>query len=247
KLTADKDGNPSLQYLHQYKYNNNDAESDKGPGNNVIYSLANGNDDRLWIGCRYGGLTLFDKTTKRFKTFKAFSYDGSLSNNDILSLYLDHKNRLWVGTSFGLNWLDETSANTAKPIFKKLYVDDGLPNNTIHAINEDNTGNIWISTNKGLAKINPSTLKIVQYKESDGLQSDEFSDNAVWKNSAGMLFFGGIYGFNYFLPENIHINNDQPRLLLTDLQFAGKNAGERGLIVLTKNGAVSNQHFNLKP
>ncbi len=248
KLTADKDGNPALKYLNQYKYNNNAPESNKGPGNNVIYSLANGNDDRLWIGCRYGGLTLFNKKTQKFSTLKAFSYDGSLSNNDILSLYLDHKNKLWVGTSFGLNWADESEAGkSAKPVFKKLYVDNGLPNNTIHAINEDNTGNIWISTNKGLAKINPATLKIVQYKESDGLQSDEFSDNAVWKNSAGMLFFGGIYGFNYFLPEHIHINNEQPRLLLSDLQFAGKSVVERGLIVLTKNGAVSNQHFTLKP
>jgi len=248
KLAMDKNGSPWIQYLNQYKYDNNDPESNKGPGNNVIYSLANGNGNRLWIGCRYGGLTLFDKGTKKFRTLKAFSYDGSLSNNDILSLYLDHKNRLWVGTSFGLNWINEPDAGTnTNPQFKKLYVDNGLPNNTIHAINEDNSGNIWISTNKGLAKVNPSTLKIVQYKESDGLQSDEFSDNAVWKNAAGMLFFGGIYGFNYFLPEHIHINNEQPRLLLTDLQFAGKNAGERGLIVLTKNGAVSHQHFDLKP
>jgi len=61
------------------------------------------------------------------------------------------------------------------------------------------------------------------------------------------LFFGGIYGFNYFLPENIHINNDQPRILLSNLQFAGNNSVERGLIVLTKNGAVSNQHFTLQP
>ena len=248
KLAVNKNGNAQIVYLNQYKYDNNNPESDKGPGNNVIYSLANGNDDRLWIGCRYGGLTLFDKKTRKFKTFKAFSYNNSLSNNDILSIYLDHNSRLWVGTSFGLNWVDEVkAANTSRPAFNKLYVDNGLPNNTIHAITDDNSGNIWISTNKGLAKINPGNLKIVQYKEGDGLQSDEFSDNAVWKNSSGMLFFGGIYGFNYFLPKNIHIHNEQPRLLLTNLQFAGKNAGERGLIVLTKNGPVSNQHFNLKP
>jgi len=248
KLLSDKDGSARIKYLHQYTYNNNNPDNVNSPGNNVIYSLANGNDDRLWIGCRYGGLSLFNKKTGKFKTLKAFSYDGSLSNNDILSLYLDQKQRLWVGTSFGLNWLNERDAVASpNPQFKKLYVDNGLPNNTIHAINEDNTGNIWISTNKGLAKINPSTLKIVQYKESDGLQSDEFSDNAVWKNSAGMLFFGGIYGFNYFLPENIHINNDQPCILLSNLQFAGNNSVERGLIVLTKNGAVSNQHFTLQP
>lgn len=234
----------SIKYLKQYKYD----DTQKGPGNNVIYSLAQGNDNKLWIGCRYGGLSLFNKTTQQFTTLKAFSYNGSISNNDVLSLYIDSKNRLWIGTSFGLNWVDErVAASSTAPAFKKLYVDDGLPNNTVHAIDQDNSGNIWISTNKGLAKINPASLKIVQYKQSDGLQSDEFSDNAVWKNSAGMLFFGGIYGFNYFVPENIHLNNEQPRLLLTDLRFAGRNGTERGLVVLTKNGTLAGKHFELKP
>lgn len=237
-------GKISIKYLKQYKYD----DTQKGPGNNVIYSLAQGDDNKLWIGCRYGGLSMFNKTTQQFTTLKAFSYNGSISNNDVLSLYIDSKNRLWIGTSFGLNWIDEhVAASSATPVFRKLYVDDGLPNNTVHAIDQDNSGNIWISTNKGLAKINPTNLKIVQYKQSDGLQSDEFSDNAVWKNSAGMLFFGGIYGFNYFIPEKIHLNNDQPRLLLTDLRFAGSNATERGLVVLTKNGTVASKHFDLKP
>ena len=245
KLAIDGDGGLSLQYLKQYKYKDGD---ENGPANNVIYSLAQGNDNRVWIGCRYGGLSTFNKTTQKFSTLKAYSYNGSLSNNDVLSLYIDHKNRLWVGTSFGLNWADEReAAKSASPVFKKLYVDNGLPNNTIHAIDEDNSGNIWLSTNKGLAKVNPTGLKIVQYKESDGLQSDEFSDNAVWKNNEGMLFFGGIYGFNYFIPEKIHISSEQPRLLITDLQFAGRDTPEKGLNVLTKDGAVAPQHFDLRP
>jgi signal transduction histidine kinase/DNA-binding response OmpR family regulator/ligand-binding sensor domain-containing protein len=245
KLAVNSNGQISIKNLKQYKYND---VTQQGPGNNVIYSLAQSTDDKLWIGCRYGGLTMFNKTTQKFTTIKAYSYNGSISNNDVLSLYIDNRNRLWIGTSFGLNWVDErVAATSTDPVFKKLYVDDGLPNNTIHAIDEDNSGNIWISTNKGLAKINPASLKIVQYKQSDGLQSDEFSDNAVWKNSAGMLFFGGIYGFNYFIPEHIHLNNEQPRLLLTDLRFAGRNSTESGLIVLTKNGQQPVKHFDLRP
>ena len=248
KLEKDKFVTVHLDYLKQYKYNSSHSESDQGPGNNVIYSIANGSGNNLWIGCRYGGLTLFNKKTGMFKTLKAFSYDGSLSNNDILSLYVDRHQKLWVGTSFGLNWVNESYASLQKrPIFNKLYLDNGLPNNTIHAIAEDNNGNIWISTNKGLGKINPSTQKVVQYKESDGLQSDEFSDDAVWKNKAGMLFFGGIYGFNYFSPEKINVHNKLPKLLLTDLQFAGKTGNVRGLIVLSKDGAVSDHHYDLKP
>jgi signal transduction histidine kinase/ligand-binding sensor domain-containing protein/DNA-binding response OmpR family regulator len=244
KLKQDTAGSFEIAYLNRYVYNGNET----GPGNNVIYSLVRGSDDRIWIGCRYGGLSLFDKRTGKFKTLKAFSYEGSLSNSDVLSLYLDKKGRLWIGTSFGLNWVSEKEAAiNARPHFEKLTTDNGMPNNTIHAISEDNKGNIWISSNKGLAKINPESLKIVQYKESDGLQSDEFSDNAVWKDKTGTLFFGGIYGFNYFSPENVHVSSEQPRLLISDLQFAGRNATERGLKVLTNSGAVPDQHYELKP
>jgi signal transduction histidine kinase/ligand-binding sensor domain-containing protein/DNA-binding response OmpR family regulator len=244
KLEKDSNGQIRIAYLKKYQYNGTAS----GPGNDVIYTLAQGNDNKLWIGCRYGGLSVFDKQTQKFRTFKAFTYDGSLSNNDVLSLTVDKANHLWVGTSFGLNFIDETEAvKTEQPRFKKLNTDNGLPNNTIHAISADNNNNIWISTNKGLARINPSNLKVVQYKESDGLQSDEFSDNAVWKDDSGMLYFGGIYGFNYFLPQNIHVSNEQPHLLISDMQFAGKNAPERGLKVLTRNGSVINQHYVLKP
>jgi signal transduction histidine kinase/DNA-binding response OmpR family regulator/ligand-binding sensor domain-containing protein len=244
KLGKMLDGSLALEYFHQYQYNDNGS----GPANNVIYSLAQGDDNLLWIGCRYGGLSLFDKKTNRFKTIKAYSYQGSLSNNDVLSVYIDKRNRLWVGTSFGLNSIDEHSAaTTAEPVFNKYYVDDGLPNNTVHAISEDMNGNIWISTNKGLARVNPHNSKIVQYKESDGLQSNEFSDNAVWRTPGGMLFFGGIYGFNYFQPEKIKVDNLQPNLLLTNIHFAGRNQAEPGLFILSKAGAPDIRHFEMGP
>lgn len=121
KLQRDNLGKIHLSYLEHYKYNSMYPGNDKAPGNNVIYSLANGSGNNLWIGCRYGGLSLFNKKTKKFTTFKAFSYEGSLSNNDVLSLYVDHKQNLWVGTSFGLNWIKEDYASSEKrPVFKTL-------------------------------------------------------------------------------------------------------------------------------
>src|SRR5690606_37390420 len=94
-------------------------------------------------------------------------------------------------------------AQIDQPVFKKLTTANGLPNNTIHAIEGDDEGNIWISTNKGLARILPERLEISHYKESDGLNSNEFSDGAVWKDKDGYLFFGNIYGVNYFQPKTI--------------------------------------------
>lgn len=220
KISRNKDQSLIVKNFKQYY---SSANEQKGPANDIIYALAKGKDKRLWIACRYGGLSVLDAKTGSFKTFKAFGYKGSLSHSDVLSLFYDSKNRLWIGTSYGLNYLSPTESLKDKPIFGKITMDKGgLPNNTIHAIQEDVEGNIWLSTNKGLAKLNPANNSIANYQESDGLQSNEFSDGAVFKAANNYLLFGGIYGFNYFMPKEITENTRQPNLLISDLQLGGK-------------------------
>lgn len=228
KINKDEAGHLALAFLERFTFNN----SDTGPANDIIYALANGAAGQLWIGCRYGGLNLLDKKTRKFKTFKAFTYQGSLSNNDVLSIYKDSRNRIWIGTSYGLNWIENADASRKEPVFQKLTTDNGLPNNTIHTIEEDRTGHIWISTNKGLAKVNQEDLKVWYYQQSDGLQSNEFCDGAVWKDEFDNLFFGGTYGFNHFLPQDIRKTSWQPNLLLSGILMGGKITGENGFLVL---------------
>ncbi|WP_421942529.1 hybrid sensor histidine kinase/response regulator transcription factor [Pedobacter sp.] len=218
KVERNADATLSIKKFKQYY---SSATEKDGPANDIIYALVNGNDDRLWIACRYGGLSVLNKKTEQFKTYKASGYDGSLSHSDVLSLFYDKANRLWVGTSYGLNFLSNAESLKEKPKFSKITTETGLPNNTIHAINEDDAGNIWLSTSKGLAKLNPLNNSIANYQHSDGLQSNEFSDGAVLKSRTGNLLFGGIYGFNYFVPKDIVENKRQPNLLITDLQMGG--------------------------
>jgi signal transduction histidine kinase/ligand-binding sensor domain-containing protein/DNA-binding response OmpR family regulator len=228
KINRDKAGTLTVVFLERFTYNNNNP----GPANDIIYALADGDDNHLWIGCRYGGLSLLDKTTRVFKTFKAFTYEGSLSNNDVLSLFKDSRNRIWIGTSYGLNWISNADAAKEEPVFQKLTTAEGLPNNTIHAIEEDGTGHIWVSTNKGLAKVNQDDQKVSYYQQMDGLQSNEFCDGAVWKDNGGNIFFGGTYGFNHFLPQNIRKSVWQPNILLSGISIGGRNISENGFIVL---------------
>jgi len=228
KINRDKPGTLAVAFVERFTYNNNNS----GPANDIIYALADGDNNHLWIGCRYGGLSLLDKTTLVFRTFKAFTYEGSLSNNDVLSLFKDSRNRIWIGTSYGLNWINNADASGEEPLFQKLTTANGLPNNTIHAIEEDSTGHIWVSTNKGLAKLNQADQKISYYQQLDGLQSNEFCDGAVWKDPLGKLFFGGTYGFNHFMPQNIRKSAWQPNLLLSGISIGGKTFGENGFTVM---------------
>ncbi|MEO7044599.1 MAG: two-component regulator propeller domain-containing protein, partial [Ferruginibacter sp.] len=228
KIGRSNTGKLSLDKLEHFVFNN----SNTGPANDIIYSLANADKDHLWIGCRYAGLSVLDKRTRTFKTFKASTYGGSLSNNDVLSVFKDSKNRMWIGTSYGLNWINIADAVSNAPLFHKLTTNEGLPNNTIHAIEEDSTGCVWISTNKGLAKVDPSDMRVSYFQQMDGLQSNEFSDGSVWKDASGNIFFGGTYGFNHFLPKNIRKSGWQPNLLVSDILIGGKSIAENSFNVL---------------
>ena len=240
KIDRGRTGQLSLAFLERFTFNNSNA----GPANDIIYALTDGDEDQLWIGCRYGGLSLLNKNTRIFKTFKSLSYEGSLTNNDVLSLYKDSRNRIWIGTSYGLNWINSSDATSEAPRFQKLTTANGLPNNTIHAIEEDSTGHIWVSTNKGLAKVNHADGQVAYYQQSDGLQSNEFCDGAVWKDPAGNLFFGGTYGFNHFLPQNILKSAWQPNLLLSGILVGGKMKDDNGFRVLSQ-GENKVPHFSI--
>lgn len=235
-LKLRREGNGlSVALLKQYPFTNNET----GPGNDIIYSLAAGSGNAIWIGCRYGGLSRLDKTTGRFTTYRAFEYEGSLSNNDVLSLCRDSRQRLWIGTSYGLNCIAEKELTGSKPAFKKLTTANGLPNNTVHGIVEDASGVVWASTNKGLARVIPETMAATWYQQSDGLQGNEFSDGAVWKNATGYLYMGGIDGFSYFLPENIKNTEWLPNLMVVNRHIGTLLVPDNSYTILQPSGHLS--------
>ncbi|PPK99616.1 hybrid sensor histidine kinase/response regulator transcription factor [Parapedobacter indicus] len=233
-------GDLRVEFIEQYRY----QTPNQGLANDIVYSLCFGRNDQLWIACRYGGLSLLNKTSGHISNFKAFTYDGSLSNNDVLSLYRDIHDRLWVGTSYGLNWLSLTDVTHGEPVFQRITAAEGLPNNTIHAITADGSGHIWVSTNRGLARIDPISGQVVQFQETDGLHGAEFSDGAVWKDPLGFLYFGGIYGFSYFHPQQIPQDTLLPNAIVRRLQLGSQGLAEGQYLVLHPKKGLE-QRFTL--
>ncbi|MFL9845289.1 hybrid sensor histidine kinase/response regulator transcription factor [Flavobacterium rhizosphaerae] len=204
---------------------------------NIIFSIVPKSKDELWIGTRLGGLSLFNRLTNTFTTYKNNpGNSNSLSNNDILSLAVDSTNKLWIGTSFGLNTLTGYTTH-GEAIFKHYTVQNGLPNNTIHGIVPDGKNNIWLSTNFGVAYFNPGNGKFTNYIKSDGLQNNEFADGAFYYDSkSGYIFMGGIKGFNYFEPKTITVSPEIPDLFID--KISGHNQATpyfQGLLVSPKS------------
>jgi len=213
------------------------------PGNNLIDALTD-IGDHILIGYQFAGLCLLDKQSGKTINLATQSYNGNLNNN-IHTFYLDSKNRVWIGTSYGLYWVNKNDIIKPKPYFHQLTTETGLPNNNVQAILEDTAGNIWISTYQGLAKIDGSNFQVIQYNVEDGLQNTEFSNNSAFKDSRGVLYFGGISGFNHFDPSKVAIDKNLSNLLITDFNISGKTSDGIQLMVIKPHGSEAIKDFNL--
>ena len=185
----------------------------------------------FWIGST-NGLYSFKEETGSSQQYHHITQDStSLSYNHIYCLHEDPfqpKRYLWIGTAGGgLNRFDKVNEK-----FIHYTEKHGLPNNTIYGILSDDDSNLWLSTGNGLSKttLNAQTSQIVQlrnYYKSDGLQANEFTKGAYFKNKKGELFFGGTEGFNIFHPSQIKDSPYVAPIVITDFKIRNKSISHR--------------------
>lgn len=197
-----------------FKHFRNDPSDPYTLSDDGVTSLLLDQDGYLWVGTSQG-LNKLERNTGHVVRYIADPEDPeSLSNNRILCLYQDTRGRLWIGTyGGGLNLFDEKSGK-----FRVYQQKDGLPNDVVYGIVEDDRGKLWISTNHGLCCFDPDKIEFRNYDVSDGLQSNEFNSQAVFKNKKGEIFFGGVNGLNIFNPEVMPFNRNPPPVVMTGLR-----------------------------
>jgi signal transduction histidine kinase/ligand-binding sensor domain-containing protein/DNA-binding response OmpR family regulator len=206
---------PTTESFIHYKHSPNDPNSISG---NVIHAISEDSKGNLWVGTNGSGLNRLDRKTGKFTRFVHDNNKKSISNNSVGGMLEDENNNLWIATDKGLNYLN-TKTNELT-IYTTI---DGLPNGVIYGILEDDQHNLWISTNKGISKFNPKNKVFKNYKVSDGLQSDEFKPQAYFKSRSGLMYFGGVNGFNEFHPDSIKDKPFEPPLVFTNFQIFNKD------------------------
>ena len=174
----------------------------------------------FWLGTFVdNGLIKIDADTGIINVFKNKDNDSlSLSDNTIRCIGENSKGEIWIGTSFGLNKYNEKDDT-----FTSYTIKEGLANDTIYGILFDDKDNPWVSTNLGIAKINIDTDVINNLNITDGLQSNEFNGNSHFKTKKGEFIFGGINGFNLFIPDEVVIKSSNLNIVFDDFKVNGKS------------------------
>ncbi len=211
---------------------------------NYVRIVEEDDSGNIWIGTESGGLNKvikegFNPDSVGKITFQRFLHDPdnykSLSDNRVYSICTDNNGALWVGTAMGLD-----KFNSETETFTHYNQKDGLGDDMIYGILKDRHNNLWISHDNGISKFSPDSSEIVftNYHKSDGLQGNEFSEDAYYQSPDGKMYFGGLNGLTYFYPDSIKSNAQQPRVLITNLKILNESVkpGEKikGEVVLQK-------------
>ena len=141
-----------------------------GPGGldaDVIWSLADAPDGRLWVGTYGGGLSLFDPDAGAVQTWRHDPADAGTLPSDAITAVLPSRHEpgvVWVGTYDGGLVRFEPATGRMRRIERA----DGLPSLTVKGLAEDAAGALWIGTDAGLVRRDAAGALRV-YTEADGL------------------------------------------------------------------------------
>ncbi len=101
----------------------------------------------------------------------------------------------------------------------------------------------------GNLKLNPPEKKFINYYAGDGLQGNEFTRTAVFKDKRGKIFFfGGTNGVTAFLPPGYHRNQKKMNVLITGFHVANrpvKKGDKSGNNVITDTAVMDTEQFTL--
>ncbi|HRY32573.1 MAG TPA: two-component regulator propeller domain-containing protein [Bacteroidales bacterium] len=119
-----------------------------------------------------------------------------------------HPRLLLIGTNNGIYIYQDDSV-----LYRHYHSGNGLSNNYVYAALPDKSGRLWCSSNGGISCIYLNNNKIRNFGTYHGVQSPEFNSNAYLQAADGSFVFGGIQGFNLFIPD--FVLSQKPSLQLS--------------------------------
>ncbi|MDB9732722.1 ATP-binding protein [Polaribacter sp.] len=177
----------------------------------------------FWLGTNQGILytTYVDGKFIINNELSTNTEGNKLSYNNIFSL-CKSDTTLWVGTFGG--GLNKISLNNRKKPSKVKFFrkNNVLPDDAIYGILKSNDSVIWLSTDMGLVKFNTFKESVNVYDVRDLLSQNNFRQGAYFKGKSGYFYFGGLNGLTVFKPEEILVNKQPPKILISGLSINNK-------------------------
>ncbi|TKG97456.1 response regulator [Puteibacter caeruleilacunae] len=178
--------------------------------------------------CNVAGVTVYDPSKNKVVENKyTTKLSKRLRHKVILTAFEDSLQNIWIGTrDFGLYMYD-----LRNDTIKNITTTQGLSNNSICGIIEDNNGLIWITTENGLNSVSKDLKTIKTYNHTDGLPSNQFILNCIYKDPENNIYLGTVNGLSVFNPDDI-----APDMTTIEVVISGIDANNEQLKHNSYNG-----------
>ncbi|MCQ2226279.1 MAG: response regulator [Bacteroidales bacterium] len=163
-------------HFHSYKGRTDIPES---AASENIWSIAEDQLNRMWIGSLGRGLAMYDASDNTWKEF--LRENSALTSNYITQIYPAKDGRIFVGTVYGLSVIDMQSLDVT------VVDNDAIRRENISDIYLDSRGLLWVGSTNGLYVLDGQTYSsVARFNTNEGLQNDvvtaiiEDNDKNMW-------------------------------------------------------------------
>ncbi|MDY7397023.1 two-component regulator propeller domain-containing protein [Aureibaculum sp. 2210JD6-5] len=221
-----------LELLASFENNSN------GLKGTIAESIIEDKNGRFWLGMFRNNLLEFNENSSnlQFSTFiehpDLYSVRSMASTTEGTVYLINADGEL---LSFNSNANDTSNFKNVATHKDRQFVSALL-------VNKDN---IWLGSNNGIHHLNLKTNAIKTYYTADGLQDNVFLVRSAFKDTDGLLYFGGIKGLNYFNPNQLTEKKLNPDLFIHTIEILNKPV-ESILPDQTTSGVLNTKSLKLK-
>jgi ligand-binding sensor domain-containing protein len=152
------DGNQFVTYRYH-------ADDPNSIGGNLIFSLREARDGRIWVATQGDGISWYDPDTDRFTNYRHEENNpSSLSADYVQAVLEDRAGNIWFGTVQGLDRFDPVTGQFDHYRNEFSAPESAFDSNLIEALVEDVSGQIWLGTRNGLLTFDPVSQTFVHHE-----------------------------------------------------------------------------------
>jgi signal transduction histidine kinase/ligand-binding sensor domain-containing protein/DNA-binding response OmpR family regulator len=120
---------------------------------NMIYTISEDNQGKLWFGTSGGGIDIYDP---ELNTFSEFSLNSYIKYSDVYCILRDHLDNMWFSTNKGL-YVYYPNSNS----LENHTVSDGIKENHFHPNSGfiSSCGKLFFGGGNGFTIIDPTTIQ----------------------------------------------------------------------------------------
>jgi ligand-binding sensor domain-containing protein/two-component sensor histidine kinase len=174
-------------------------KSRTGAAPSRVNSLTEDQQGRIWYGAETAGIGYIENDTIE----KTLSRKDGLLSDVIRSIVADKAGYLWAGT--GGEGLSRIEMLDQKFSIENYTRANGLNSLNIYLIQPDAAQNLFIGTESGLDKLVFDTerrlTEVIHSGKSEGFAGIETCQNACFRDSSGIIWFGTVGGLTEYNPH----------------------------------------------